>query len=123
MVYHILPPHAACGKVLVMHPEDLDFDFFPIREIVRPSDRQMSLDLVEPDGTLATVSFESHDGQNFVGTYRKKDQASDGVVRVAKRPREDGSIILNGSWKKASGEEWYWIGRIEPDEEHPEPAD
>lgn len=112
------------GKVLVMHPEHFDdFDFFPIREIVQPSDRQMSLDLVEPGGMIATVSFKSQDGQDFVGTYRKKDQEPDGVVRVEKRPREDGSIILNGNWEKASGEEWYWIGRIEPDEELPEPAD
>lgn len=111
------------GHVLVMHPEDFAFDVFPIREIVQPSDRHMSLDLVEPDRTMATVSFESHDGQHCVGTYRKKDQEPDGIVRVAKRPREDGSIILNGNWEKASGEEWDWIGRIEPDAEPPEPTD
>ncbi|MDE2812572.1 MAG: hypothetical protein OXM01_06100 [Gemmatimonadota bacterium] len=107
----------ATGKALVLHPEDVDLEWFPIRDFVQASDRKMSIDLVEPDGTLVTVSFESHDGQHFVGTYRKKEQEIDGVIRVVKKQKGDGRLILHGKWEKGGGEEWLWIGVIDPDED------
>lgn len=111
----------ATGEAFIL--QDFDLEQFPIRDFVQPSDRKMSIDLVERDGTLATVSFESHDGQHFVGTYRKKDQEIDGVIRVVKKQKGDGRLILHGKWEKGGGEEWLWIGVIDPDEDSLEHTD
>ena len=104
------------GMVLLMHSEDWWADYeVLIKDFVERSDRQMGLDLVEPGGTSVTVSLKSQDGENFEGPYQKKDQEPNGVVRVKKRSKEDGTITLRGTWEKASGEEWWWVGQIEAD--------
>lgn len=105
------------GKVLVLHPETHDLEWVPISDLAQPSDRKVSLDLIEQGGTTVTVSFESQDGQHFVGTYRKKNQEVDGIIRVEKSRTEDGAILLNGTWEKGNGEEWQWFGLIELDED------
>ena len=108
------------GYVLVITPE-VEWGKFPIKEIVQPSDREISLDLEGPGGMLATVSFESHDSQHFTGTYRTKSHGADGIIRVVKVQMPNGTLLLVGRWEKANGEEWHWQAEIKIDED-PEDA-
>lgn len=105
------------GEVLVISGEGETIEEFPIKEIAQPSDRKISIDLVEPNGTLATVTFESQDGKNFVGTYRKKDQRADGILRVKKGWTKDGTLVLGGKWGRDTGEECIWAATIEPSDD------
>lgn len=105
------------GEVLVISGEGEMIDDFPIKEMAQPSDRKISIDLVEPDGTLVTITFESQDGKNFVGTYRKKDKGTDGIIRVKKGWAKDGTLILGGKWGRDTGEECIWVATIEPSED------
>ena len=96
-------PQRYIGQFTSFNPDKWGASY-TIKEVRRGSARKIALDLVEPNGAQATLTFESQDGSQFIGLYKRKDgggterihmnavQYDDGeeLVLVMSRPEPDG---------------------------------
>ncbi len=86
-------PQHYTGEYVNFDPEEPGASY-TIKEAVSRSAKEISLDLVEPDGTQVTLTFESQDGKNFTAPYRRRGDGDGEQVHMVGGPLADGDLIF-----------------------------
>ena len=80
---------------------------YTIKEVVRRSAREIALDLVEPNGAQATLTFERQEGNQFIGLYKRRDGGDTEHIHMNAVQDDDGEELV------------LVMFRIEPDGQEP----
>ncbi len=81
-------PQRYNGEYTSLKPETL-FDSYTITEALRPSAEKIVLDIVEPNGVLATLTFTRQEGRFWNGNYRRRDGSGPERLQMHTLPYPD----------------------------------
>lgn len=84
-------PQRYSGEYTSLKPESL-FDSYTITEALRPSAEKIVLDIVEPNGVQATLTFTRQEGRFWNGHYRRRDGSDPERLQMYTLPYPDEEV-------------------------------
>ena len=99
-------PQRYIGKFTSFNPDKWGASY-TIKEVRRGSARKIALDLVEPNGAQATLTFEHQEGNQFTGLYERRNGGDTERIHMNAVQDDDGEELV------------LVMFRLEPDGQEP----